>query len=280
MMQVSQKRAGRRYSSDSLPRGCVDGAMVGSGTESSGTSSCLATSARASAKRPFGGEPADRFRAPAPDQQADHRRRHAEHRHPAPADRLDQCRRRRRGKKPAGRGENQIKTRQKSPMAGRCQLDLYGQRRGDPRGQPDADEEAQDREHLPRAAWHHAHQPGGGGADEGAGDHRDLAANEIRQPAKDESAENRADTAAVEDHRRLAVGQVPLRRQLRQQVSNHEKIEEFDDKQRRQQDERDPVSAVQRRRVEQCQQVVGSLSAHLSLPSVPPPAPASFVLQR
>src|SRR5215472_9212105 len=53
MMQVSQNRAGRRYSSESLPRGGVVGGMVGSGTESSGTSSCLATSARASAKRPL-----------------------------------------------------------------------------------------------------------------------------------------------------------------------------------------------------------------------------------
>jgi len=79
---------------------------------------------------------------------------------------------------------------------------------------------------------------------EGADDHRDLASPGVGQPAKDERAEDRADAAAVEDHRRLAVGEVPLRRQHRKQVADDKKIEEFEDKQRRQQAKRNPIAPI------------------------------------
>jgi len=74
---------------------------------------------------------------------------------------------------------------------------------------------------------------------------------------------------------------MPLRRQHREQVADHEKIEEFEDEQRRQQGERHPVAPVERCRIEQGQEVVGSLSRHLFLPPVPSPVfGVPFVLRR
>src|SRR5207247_4356530 len=78
-----------------------------------------------------------------------------------------------------------------------------------------------------------------------------------------------------------AVGQMQLRRQHRQQVTDNEEIEEFEDEQRRQQRESHPITPVERRRIEQPQELIGSLSRHRSLPPAPSPVSGfSFVLQR
>src|SRR5580704_11900008 len=53
MKTVSKNMRGCSNSSDSLARGGAAGATVGSGTDPSGSPNCLATPARASAKRPL-----------------------------------------------------------------------------------------------------------------------------------------------------------------------------------------------------------------------------------
>jgi hypothetical protein len=58
---------------------------------------------------------------------------------------------------------------------------------------------------------------------------------------------------------------MPLRRQHRQQVAHHEKIEEFEHKQCGQQRERHPIAPVEGRAVEQRQKIVGSLFRHYFL---------------
>ena len=243
MMTVSQNKLGCRYSSDRRPRGGAAGACVGSAHRGGRQAEVLGNLGARLGEAALRHEPAHRFRHIDPNQHADDCRRHTEHRNSAPAERLEQRGGGAGSEKAAGGGENQIKARQQGPVPRRRQLDLDRQRRGDPGGQPDPDKEAQHREDLPRAGRNDAHQPGARGADEGADDHRDLASPGIGQPAKDERAEDGADAAAIEDHRRLAVGEVPLRRQHGKQVADDEKIEEFEDEQRREQDERSPNSA-------------------------------------
>ena len=51
-----------------------------------------------------------------------------------------------------------------------------------------------------------------------------------------------------------------------------EKIEEFEDKQRRQQGKRNPIAPIERRSVEQCQEIVRTLPRH----QFPPAAPSNY----
>jgi hypothetical protein len=59
---------------------------------------------------------------------------------------------------------------------------------------------------------------------------------------------------------------MPLWRQHRQQVPDDQKVEEFEDEQRRQEDERHPITPIERRSVEQRQEIVRTLPGHRFLP--------------
>ena len=84
---------------------------------------------------------------------------------------------------------------------------------------------------------------------------------------------DRADAAAVENDRRLAVSQMPLRCECGEQVSDNEEIEEFEDEQRRQQSKGDPIAPIEWRRVEQRKQVVITLPRHPFRRSAQPQRP-------
>src|SRR5215469_12469248 len=113
-------------------------------------------------------------------------------------------------------------------MPGRRQLDEDRQRRGHARGQTHTDEKAQDRKDLPRSAGNEADQAGADRADERADDHLGLTPPRIGEPAEYEGAEDRADAAAIKDQRGLAVGEVPLRCERREEIADDEEIEEFE----------------------------------------------------
>jgi len=59
---------------------------------------------------------------------------------------------------------------------------------------------------------------------------------------------------------------VPFGRDLGKEIADDEEIEEVVDEDRRHQRKGDPIAAVERRAVEQRQQIFGSLSRHPFLP--------------
>ena len=210
-------------------------------------------------KASLGSQPADRFRREQPNQNADDQRDEAQQGDAAPAVGSHDRRRDRRGEEPAGRRKDDIKAGRNRAVAGRREFDDHRQRWRHRRGQADTDEEPQNGEQEPRAFGDECDQPRAHRADEGADHHLLLATPGVGKGAEHHRAQDCAHTTTVQDHRGLAVGQVPLPRDRRQQIADHEEIEEIEDKDCRHQDEDGPVTAIERRIVEQRQKVAGRL---------------------
>src|SRR5437868_480083 len=87
-----------------------------------------------------------------------------------------------------------------------------------------------------------------------------------RQPSiVNNAAEDRPDAAAIEDQPGLAVGQLPLGPDLRQDEGDQKEVEEIEHRDRRQQAKAEPIAPIERRAVEHCQEIVGALPGHQHL---------------
>jgi hypothetical protein len=113
-------------------------------------------------------------------------------------------------------------------------------------------------------------EPGADRANKGAGHDLRLSSPNIRETPPNQRAEDRADPAAVKDQRRLAVGQVPLGPDRRQDEGDQKEVEEIENRDQRQQGEADPIAAIERRAVIKRQQVFGGLRRHAPSPTVRP----------
>jgi hypothetical protein len=110
-------------------------------------------------------------------------------------------------------------------------------------------------------------QRGADAADEGAGNDRCFAPPGVGKRSKCKGADDRADATAVEDRRRLAVGQMPGRPNHGEQERDDPEIEEFEHDDRRHDYENRPIARVELGGVEQRQKLVGRPTGHILLPS-------------
>ena len=245
-----------------LPEGGAAGGRLGNGTCSSGSPSCRATCARASAKRPFAASQRTNSGTTSAIAMPTGYRHRTQHRHAAPAEQVQQCRRCRRGQQRAGGREHDVEAGERGAVPRRRRLHHQREAGRHRRGEPEAHDKAQQRQHLPLALRHQPDRAGADAADERAQHELLLAAPGVGQAAPGDRAADRADTAAVQDDRRLAVRQVPLRPEHREQECDDREIEELQHGDQREQAEVDPIPRPQSRAVEQRQQGFGCLSVH------------------
>ena len=213
----------------------------------------------------LGGEPTHQFRHNEPDRNSDRDCQCAEHRHATPAQRGHQRRRSGRCQHCAGSGKHDIEAGYRRAISRRRGLHDDGEARRHCGGEAEADDKAQHREQRPAAIGHETQRPGADAADEGAEDKLRLASPGVGQSAPDHRTADRANAAAVQDHRRLAVGEVPLRAEDRDQEADDQEVEELQYRDQRQEREVRPIASIERSAVEQRQQSFGCLSVHGAL---------------